>query len=207
MRSGSLSSVYLYYKSVALKPFASNFLERLGSTIQGPASYSQLFVFVNRKVHPCRYVLSMNAFVLQWQNLGVAMETVCLQRLNQYLLSGPLQKMFECLWYNILLNSMEQKVNPFLFYFFQFSSVAQSCPTLCNPMNRSTPGLPVYHQLPEFTQTHVHRVSDFFLMAGNSSIWVLCSLSYYLIPSLCGLCPVCHSLSSVFSTFCSLLSF
>ena len=42
----------------------------------------------------------------------------------------------------------------------QFSSVAQSCPTLCNPMNRSTPGLPVYHQLPEFTQTHVHRVSD-----------------------------------------------
>ena len=43
---------------------------------------------------------------------------------------------------------------------FQFSSVAQSCPTLCNPMNRSTPGLPVHHQLPELTQTHVHRVSD-----------------------------------------------
>ena len=42
----------------------------------------------------------------------------------------------------------------------QFSSVAQSCPTLCNPMNRSMPGLPVHHQLPEFTQTHVHRVSD-----------------------------------------------
>ena len=43
---------------------------------------------------------------------------------------------------------------------FQFTSVAQSCPTLCNPMNRSTPGLPVHHQPPEFTQTHVHRVSD-----------------------------------------------
>ena len=42
----------------------------------------------------------------------------------------------------------------------QFSSVAQSCPTLCNPMNCSTPGLPVHHQLPEFTQTHVHRVGD-----------------------------------------------
>ena len=41
-----------------------------------------------------------------------------------------------------------------------FSSVAQSCPTLCDPMNHSTPGLPVHHQLPEFTQTHVHRVSD-----------------------------------------------
>ena len=42
----------------------------------------------------------------------------------------------------------------------QFSSVAQLCLTLCNPMNRSTPGLPVHHQLPEFTQTHVHRVSE-----------------------------------------------
>ena len=42
----------------------------------------------------------------------------------------------------------------------QFSSVTQLCPTLCNPMNCSTPGHPVYHQLPEFTQTHVHRVSD-----------------------------------------------
>ena len=42
----------------------------------------------------------------------------------------------------------------------QFSSVAQSCLTLSNPMNRSMPGLPVHHQLPEFTQTHVHRVGD-----------------------------------------------
>src|SRR5574337_368129 len=55
-------------------------------------------------------------------------------------------------------------LNPFLMKSFkksiQFSSVAQSCPTLCDPMNRSTPGLPVHHQLPELTQTHVHRVSD-----------------------------------------------
>ena len=42
----------------------------------------------------------------------------------------------------------------------QFSSVAHSCPTLCNPMNCSTPGLPVQHQLLEFTQTHVHPVGD-----------------------------------------------
>ena len=42
----------------------------------------------------------------------------------------------------------------------QIRSVAQSCLTLCDPMNRSTPGLPVHHQLPEFTQTYVHRVSD-----------------------------------------------
>ena len=47
-----------------------------------------------------------------------------------------------------------QRTNP------QFSSVAQSCPTLCDPMNCSTPGLPVHHQHPEFTQTHVHRVGD-----------------------------------------------
>ena len=42
----------------------------------------------------------------------------------------------------------------------QFSLVAQSCPTLCDSMNHSTPGLPVHHQLPEFIQTSVHRVSD-----------------------------------------------
>ena len=47
-----------------------------------------------------------------------------------------------------------------LYQSVQFSSVAQSCPTLCDPMNRSTPGLPVHHQLPEFTQTHIHRVGD-----------------------------------------------
>ena len=48
----------------------------------------------------------------------------------------------------------------FLHLSVQFSSVTQSCLTLCNPMNCSTPGLPVHHQLLEFTQTHVHRVSD-----------------------------------------------
>ena len=43
---------------------------------------------------------------------------------------------------------------------YQFSSVAQSCPTLYDSVNHSTPGLPVHHQLPGFTQTHVHRVGD-----------------------------------------------
>ena len=45
-------------------------------------------------------------------------------------------------------------------YSVQFSSVAQLCPALCNPMNHSTPGFPVHHQLLESTQTHVHRVGD-----------------------------------------------
>ena len=52
------------------------------------------------------------------------------------------------------------EAGPLMYYSVQFSSVAQSCLTLCDPMNRSTPGLPVHHQLPEFTQTHVHRVGD-----------------------------------------------
>ena len=47
-------------------------------------------------------------------------------------------------------------------HMYQFSSVAQSCPTLRGPMNHSTPVLPVHHQLPEFTQTHIHRVGDAF---------------------------------------------
>ena len=47
-------------------------------------------------------------------------------------------------------------------YYFQSSSVAQSRPILCNPMNRSTPGLPVHHHLPEFTQTHLYQVGDGF---------------------------------------------
>ena len=50
----------------------------------------------------------------------------------------------------------------FSWYLYQFSSVAQLCPTLCNPMDCNTPGLPVHHQLPEFTQTHIHRVTDAF---------------------------------------------
>ena len=50
-----------------------------------------------------------------------------------------------------------------IYYFsraYQFSSVAQLCLSICNPVNCSTPGLPVHHQFPEFTQTHVHRIGD-----------------------------------------------
>ena len=58
----------------------------------------------------------------------------------------------------------------------QFSSVAQSCPTLCDPMNCSTPGLPVHHQLLEFTQTHIHRVSD-AIQPSHQSVQGLLSFS------------------------------
>ena len=58
---------------------------------------------------------------------------------------------YTCAQMNMLLH---------IFSSVQFSSVAQSCLTLCDPMNHSTPGLPVHRHLPEFTQTHVHQVSD-----------------------------------------------
>ena len=61
----------------------------------------------------------------------------------------------------------------------QFSSVAQSCPTLCDPMDYSIPGLPVYHQFPEFTQTHVYRVSDAIQTSKDN----LCR-SLLLLPSI-----------------------
>ena len=75
------------------------------------------------------------------------------------------------LFFNFIINFIEVaketsvlgfiiKLHIWSFSSVQFSSVAQLCPTLCDPMNHSTPGLPVYQHLPEFTQTHVHRVSD-----------------------------------------------
>ena len=59
-----------------------------------------------------------------------------------------------------MANKQMKKMLNITNYSVQFSSVAQSCLTLCDPMNCSMPGLPVHHQLPEPTQTHVHRVGD-----------------------------------------------
>ena len=63
-------------------------------------------------------------------------------------------------------------------YSVQFSSVAHLCPTLCDPMNLSTPGLPVHHQLLEFTETHVHRVSDAIAMVSGIVSLISLSLSH-----------------------------
>ena len=70
---------------------------------------------------------------------------------NIYFCFTDYTKVFDCVDHNKLWKILSS---------VQFSSVAQLCPTLCNPMNRGRPGLPVHHHLPEFTQTHVHRVSD-----------------------------------------------
>ena len=63
--------------------------------------------------------------------------------------------------FRLKLKKVGKTTRPFRYQFssVHFSSVTQSCPTLCDPMNCSMPGLPVHHQLLEFTQTHVHRVS------------------------------------------------
>ena len=61
---------------------------------------------------------------------------------------------------NMCYSGFSRETEPIGCVSVQFISVAQLCPTLCYPMNRSTPGLPVHHQLLEFTQTHVHQVSD-----------------------------------------------
>ena len=63
-------------------------------------------------------------------------------------------------WEENLTLALLSKGSVLSWFNIQFSSVTQSCPTLCHPMNCRTPGLPVHHQLPEFTQTHVHRVGD-----------------------------------------------
>ena len=66
-------------------------------------------------------------------------------------LPGNISSFFE-VWINVLYSL-------YIYISVQFTSVTQACLILCDPMNRSTPGLPVHHHLPEFTQTHVHRVS------------------------------------------------
>ena len=60
----------------------------------------------------------------------------------------------------------------------QIRSVTQSCPTLCDPMNRSTPGLPVHHQLPKSTQTHVHRVGDAITISSSEIPFSSCPESF-----------------------------
>ena len=61
---------------------------------------------------------------------------------------------------SLLHTHTQRRYGPYIQWNIQFSSVVQSCPTLCDPMNCSTPGLPVHHQHPDFTQTHIHQVGN-----------------------------------------------
>ena len=90
---------------------------------------------------------SILAWIIQWTEVPGRLQSMGSQRVGHQ-------------W--VTKHSTEVQINVFLSWevLIQFSAVAQSCPNPCDPMNRSTPGLPVHHQLPEFTQTHVHWVSD-----------------------------------------------
>ena len=97
------------------------------------------------------------------ENLEQFFSTTAYINLCFWKLSSPLQDVEQHAWppltgYQQYSATVDNQKDPQMF--LQFSSVAQSCLTLCNPINRSTPGLLVHHQLLEFTQTHVHRVSD-----------------------------------------------
>ena len=75
--------------------------------------------------------------------------------------TGPFRYDLNQIPYDYTLEGRDKfKVLDLIDSWVELSSVTQSCLTLCDPMNRSTPGLPVHHKLPEFTQTHAHRVGD-----------------------------------------------
>ena len=89
----------------------------------------------------------------------ICKDNVCIKKIKQFYSWRTLWNIKER---RVLPTSMWKRswVDTLQYRWVQFSSVTQSCPTLCDPMNRSTPGLPVHHQLPEFNQTHIHWVGD-----------------------------------------------
>ena len=91
--------------------------------------------------------LAVSRYFLTQQNYSVPLQSECQ-------IQGKQRHTFIAFW---MKQALRIHIN---FIIFQFSSVAQLCPTLCDPMNRSMPGLSVRHQHPEFTQTNVHRVGD-----------------------------------------------
>ena len=105
----------------------------------------------------CREVLGTNDRIGDWRSPIGLLPTPLKLKERDFLRVLRLHLSVQGLWVQCLVGELRSHM---LFSSVQFSSVAQSCPTLCNPMNRSAPGLPVHHQLLEFTQTHVHRVGD-----------------------------------------------
>ena len=126
---------------------------------------SILVVLPFQKYHtkwPRTHVVFLVWFPIFSKNECVSSGIHSILLLNHVSLYGCTTIYFIC-WLTLTFSNREQsgyKGFVPVFSSVQFSLVAQSCPTLCDPMNRSTPGLPVHHQLPEFTQTHVHRVGN-----------------------------------------------
>ena len=92
---------------------------------------------------------------ISWILISLAPQRMYVVRVGPQRMLGPIIRV----GWNKTLHLRVVKLIPFSDS-VQFSSIAQSCLTLCDPMNCSMPGLPVHHQLPEFTQTHAHRIGD-----------------------------------------------
>ena len=121
----------------------------------------------------CFVCLDEMSYTVYYWWLGDA-QTTCIKVVSFVWILTILYPLELVLWWSRVLESVlplqrlrawplvrnKDSTSDLLWHSVQISSVAQSYPTLCDPMNHSTPGLPVHHQLPEFTQTHVHRVGD-----------------------------------------------
>ena len=150
--------VYIYIKGYL-------FLHSEFSVLTKPKVEMQTIAYVSRmSLNSFLWILSKdwcNRLLFPWnypdKNIGVGChflpQGICLiQGLNPRLMSPTSAGSFFII--STTWEALEQCLTHSKIH--QFSSVAQSCVTLCDPMNHSTPGLPVHHQLPEFTQTHVH---------------------------------------------------
>ena len=120
--------------------------------------------FIFHRVHLYREISHINCLITLRYRVYATLQSVhgvtksqsslATKQWQQVVYRKVYEKGSKCLTYSLLT------VFKLMSGILQFSSVAHSCLTLCNPMNRSTPGLLVYYQLPEFTQTHVHWVGD-----------------------------------------------
>ena len=106
---------------------------------------------IEADINICIVVQSLSSCLILWDRMDAARQA---SPVLHYILEFAQTHVH---WVDDAIQPFHPLSSPSL---LQFSSVAQSCPTLYNPMNCSTPGLPAHHQLPEFTQTHVHPVGD-----------------------------------------------
>ena len=121
-----------------------------------------IFTRINYMIEKYEFIFSYNFQIRIYKNQFLVIRMYIKIHFPNVGFINPCISISEHKWwkgsnYNVLISCLYMSL---WFRSDQIRSVTQSCPTLCDPMNPSTPGLPVHHQLPEFTQTHVHRASD-----------------------------------------------
>jgi len=128
---------------------------------------SCLFVSINKCIQKMWYRHTMKYFsilkkneILQYATTWMNLENIMLSEISQSQKDRYCMIKLLSIWLSSKDVLYKIAICTTLHISVQYSSVAQLCLTLCDPMNCRSPGLPVHHQLPEFTQTHVHRVSD-----------------------------------------------